>query len=86
MGCCVNAKVQHSYRATPLDITCNEKKIELVKYLTAHTECSPVESLNVDCKLQRLLHHHNKYQQALKITGVAYLQVVKWLQQYFILG
>ena len=75
MGCDVNAKGRHSY--TPLEIACNENKIDLVEYLTAQPECSPVESLIFDGKLQRLLHHHNKYQQALKSTGVVYLQVVK---------
>ena len=75
VGCDVNAKGRYNY--TPLKIACNEKKVELVEYLTAQPECSPVESLSFDGKLQRLLDHHNKYQQALKSTGVAYLQVVK---------
>ena len=75
VGCDINSKTVNS--KVPLQIALDEKNFDLVQYLIARPECHTVAHNCNDNKLQRLLDHHNKFQQAIKSTGVAYLRVVK---------
>ena len=77
-GCDINAKGQSNH--SPLQIACNLKNKLLVKYFISHPECQTLVSLtdvNYDDELRRLLEYHNKFQQALKSSGVICLRAVK---------
>ena len=77
-GCDINAPGWHDF--APLQTAFNKKNLELVKYFTSHPDCHTVVSITgsmVDCKLKRLVYHHNKYQQAIKSNGLINLRVVK---------
>ena len=77
-GCDINVK-DHSDRF-PLQIACNLKNKHLVKYFISRPECQTLVSLidtNYDDELESLLEYHNKFQQALKSSGVMCLRAVK---------
>ena len=74
-GCDINSKTVN--RKFPLQIALDMKNFNLVKYLTARPECHTVDLICNDNRLQRLVDHHNKFQLAIKSTGVTYLRVVK---------
>ena len=74
-GCDINSITVNG--KFPLQIALDMKNFNLVKYLTACPECHTVALICNDNKLQRLVDHHNKFQQAMKSTGVTYLRVVK---------
>ena len=75
VGCDINSKTVNG--KFPLKIALNKKNFDLVKYLIARPECHTIALNCNDNRLQRLLDHHNKFQQAIKSTGVTYLRVVK---------
>ena len=75
VGCDINSKTVNG--KFPLQIALDENNFDLVKYLTTRPECHTVALNCNDYRLQRLVDHHNKFQQAIKSTGVTYLRVVK---------
>ena len=78
-SCDVNAKGKSGY--TPLHYACKHSSIEVMEYLLDHPDCDTdvLSSLSVygDKRVQTVINFHNKFQLAMKSTGVAYLRVVK---------
>ena len=78
-SCDVNAKGKSGY--TPLQYACKHSSIEVMEYLLDHPDCDTdvLSSLSDygDKRVQTVINFHNKFQLAMKSTGVAYLRVVK---------
>ena len=78
-SCDVNAKGKSGY--TPLHYACKHSSIEVMEYLLDHPDCDTdvLSSLSDygDKRVQTVINFHNKFQLAMKSTGVAYLRVVK---------
>ena len=78
-SCDVNAKGKSGY--TPLHYACKHSSIEVMEYLLDHPDCDTdvLSSLSEygDKRVQTVINFHNKFQLAMKSTGVAYLRVVK---------
>ena len=77
--CCVNAIDKDGH--TLLHYACKHGFIEILEYLLDHPDCDTdvLSSLSEygDKRVQTVINFHNKFQLAMKSTGVAFLRVVK---------